>query len=79
MYDLFVSFLLQNENIRMSLYVHLDWHEFDLETRKLVHFLIVGCTPEATIKIGDIFALNMESFTTVRRKGRCRMDLLIRH
>lgn len=62
----------QTEKIRCSLYA-LDWHEYDIDTRKLVYFLIVCSTPDTTIKVGSIFKLNMESFASVIR-GLCERE-----
>lgn len=57
--------LLQMNNIRMAL-CELEWDSFDIPTRKLIHFMIVCCNREPTIKVGHVFPINMESFSLVR-------------
>lgn len=55
---------LQAEKVRSSLY-DLNWEDYDLATRKMVLLMVLASTPNRTLKMGNIFALNMENFARV--------------
>lgn len=46
---------------------NLDWLDFDLETKKLFHMMLVGATTDKMCKIGSL-KINLESFSKVRIK-----------
>lgn len=54
----------QAEKVRSSLY-DLNWEDYDVATRKMVLLMVLASTPNRTLKMGNIFALNMENFARV--------------
>lgn len=50
--------------MRVLLY-DLNWNEFDMENQKLLYMMLVGTTPEMSVKIGN-FHINLQSFSQVQ-------------
>lgn len=43
----------------------MNWDEFDVDTRRVVLFMIMASTPDRRVKVGRIFSLNMPNFAKV--------------